>query len=106
VTKYLREINLKGMISVHGPLAQLLLGLWHSGIAWWKYMVEWRKAAHLMAGRKQCGGGDFYNKDPLPKPIKLWIHKWINPLLSSEPSWSSYLPKSSPLNTAALGTKP
>jgi hypothetical protein len=27
VTKYLREINLKGMISVHGPLAQLLLGL-------------------------------------------------------------------------------
>jgi hypothetical protein len=29
--------------------------------------------------------------------------KWINPLMNSEPSWSSHLLKTPPLNTASLG---
>jgi hypothetical protein len=39
-----------------------------------------------------------------PLLTNLRIHKWINTFMSSEPSLSSYLPKASPLNTAALGT--
>jgi hypothetical protein len=58
-------------------LGPIVVGLWWGRTSWWR--VHGR--VKLLISWQEADWESFYNKAPPPKCIKLWMLKWINPLM-------------------------
>jgi hypothetical protein len=95
-------------VFVHCQLSTSLLVLGKKEILWWKGME--RRAAHLMAARKQREGGrgrHAHSNPPATTFFFLLTHSamnWINPLMMLASSRSNNLSRGPPTGNQTLNT--